>query len=55
MLQQHSEFHMKEEGCKATSECSNGNGLGSPGEPRGAYGGYDYSVWLVSVESTCSQ
>ena len=37
---------MKEEGCKSTSECSDkqrsqGNGLGSPGEPLGAC---DYSV-----------
>ena len=47
---QHSEFHMKEEGCKATSECSDkqrsqGNGLGSPGEPLGAY---DYSAVILN-------
>ena len=37
----HGEFHMKEEDCKATSECSDKR---------------DYSVRSVSVESmTCSQ
>ena len=48
------QFYMKEEGCKASSECSDkqGNGLGSPGEPLVAC---DYSVRLVSVESMCSQ